>query len=210
MYNKLQYISQGDTSQEQIENISRALDAGCQWIQLRFKHATEEERFDVARKIKLKCEDYKATFIVNDHVELALEVDADGVHLGLNDTAIDAARIFLGRDKIIGGTANTIQDVLKRVEEKCDYVGLGPFRFTTTKEKLSPVLGVSGYAAIMRELNIHNIRMPVYAIGGIKPGDVEALMDSGVYGIAVSGMITHHPSQKQLIEQLNTMLYATI
>src|SRR5690242_10243042 len=105
MYNKLQYISQGNTSHEQIENISRALDAGCQWIQLRFKHATQEERFDVAREIRVKCEDYKATFIVNDHVELAEEVDADGVHLGLKDTSIEAARTFLGRHKIIGGTA---------------------------------------------------------------------------------------------------------
>ncbi len=209
MYNKLQYISQGETSLEQVTNISRALDAGCQWIQLRFKHTSEEERREIARKVKTKCTDYKATLIVNDHVDLAREIDADGVHLGLKDTAIDAARIILGREKIIGGTANTIQDVLKRVDEKCDYVGLGPFRFTATKEKLSPVLGVSGYVDIMREVNARNINMPVYAIGGIKPEDLEELMDSGVYGIAVSGIITHHPSQRELIEQLNTILYAT-
>ena len=209
MYSKLQYISQGETSLEQVENISRALDAGCQWIQLRFKHATEEARREVAKKARAKCIDYKATFIVNDHVELAREVDADGVHLGLKDTAIDAARIILGREKIIGGTANTIHDVLKRVDERCDYVGLGPFRFTATKEKLSPVLGVSGYVDIMHEVNARNISMPVFAIGGIKPDDLEELMNSGVYGIAVSGVITHHRSQKELIEQLNAILYAT-
>lgn len=209
MYSKLQYISQGETSSEQIENITRALDAGCQWIQLRFKHASEEERLVVAENAKMKCVDYKATFIINDDVDLAREIDADGVHLGLKDTAIDAARIILGREKIIGGTANTIQDVLKRVDERCDYVGLGPFRFTPTKEKLSPVLGVSGYVDIMREVNLRKIRMPVYAIGGITPDDLEELMDSGIYGIAVSGVITHHPSKKQLIDQLNAILYAT-
>jgi thiamine-phosphate pyrophosphorylase len=209
MYSKLQYISQGETATAQYENIATALDAGCPWIQLRFKQADESTRRELAESIKVLCEEYRATFIVNDHVDVARSIDADGVHLGLKDTAIDAARIILGPQKIIGGTANTIADVMKRVDEKCDYVGLGPFRFTATKEKLSPVLGVTGYINIMRELNARNIRMPVYAIGGINAGDLPELVTSGIYGIAVSGTITHHLHKKEIVEQLNKILYAT-
>ena len=208
MYSKLQYISQGNTPKEQADNIAAALDGGCQWIQLRFKNATDSELLLVAEQVRMVCQQYHATFIVNDHVHVALEVDADGVHLGLKDTAIAVARTTLGLKKIIGGTANTIEDVMKRVSEKCDYVGLGPFRFTSTKEKLSPVLGISGYINIMQHLAEKNINMPVYAIGGVTCDDLAALVDAGVHGIAVSGVITHHPFKKELVEQMNIILYA--
>ena len=109
-------------------------------------------------------------------------------------------------NRIIGGTANTLQDVLQRVKEECSYVGLGPFRFTITKEKLSPVLGMEGYKKIMDELTNRRITIPVYAIGGIQVGDIQSLSDMGVYGIAVSGIITHHPDKKLLLKQLNAVL----
>jgi len=95
------------------------------------------------------------------------------------------------------------------VEEKCDYVGIGPLRFTTTKEKLSPVLGIEGFQKTIVELKNKNIHIPVYAIGGIVLEDVNQLIQAGVYGIAVSGIITNHSDKKTLIEQLNTHLHAT-
>lgn len=208
MYSRLQYISQGKTAHEQLENIWQALDAGCEWIQLRFKNADEKELSAVAEKVKLSCNEYGAIFIINDHVTLAKETDADGVHLGLNDASPIIAKNVLGKEKIIGGTANTLPDVLKRAEERCDYIGLGPFRFTTTKEKLSPVLGTEGYQKIMAELKNKNISIPIYAIGGIVLEDLESIMQTGVHGIAVSGVITHHSDKKELIEQLNYNLHA--
>jgi thiamine-phosphate pyrophosphorylase len=137
MYNKLQYISQGDTVQEQLSNIRKALDNGCQWIQLRFKNASTTELFDVAETAKLLCDVFFAYLIINDNVHLAEQLDADGVHLGLNDMNVAAAKSILGDAKIIGGTANTFEDVLQREAEKCDYIGLGPFQFTATKEQLT-------------------------------------------------------------------------
>jgi thiamine-phosphate pyrophosphorylase len=207
MYNKLQYISQGLTAISQLGNITQALDAGCTWIQLRFKNATGNELMPVAEQVKLMCQRYKATLIINDHVEIARRVEADGVHLGLNDISIQEARTILGDAKIIGGTANTLPQVLQRIEEKCNYIGLGPFRFTTTKEKLSPVLNIEGYHTIMNNLKSRNIHFPVYAIGGITENDIAVLMESGVYGIAVSGVITQHSSKKELVQQLNELLY---
>jgi thiamine-phosphate pyrophosphorylase len=208
MYSKIQYISQGCTATEQFNNIQQALDAGCSWIQLRFKNAATHELIPLTEKVRLLCKNYAATFILNDDVQLAKQLDADGVHLGLSDTAIADARIILGKEKIIGGTANTLSDVWQRVQEGCDYIGLGPLRFTTTKEKLSPVIGITGYRHILNELKKEEVEIPVYAIGGVTPEDVQELTACGVYGIAASGIITQHPHKKQLIKNLKNLLYA--
>lgn len=211
MYSKLQYISQGEDYNRQLNNIYRALDAGCDWIQLRYKNHQEMSAAYVAEKIKNLCQKYNATFIINDFVKIAKEVDADGVHLGLDDMKIEDARAILGPDKIIGGTANTLEHVLQRVDEKCNYIGLGPFRFTTTKDKLSPILGIEGYQKIVEALkqhaNPHAIEIPIYAIGGIELNDIEHIVNVGIHGIAVSGMITNAIDKKEIVSQVNSRLY---
>jgi len=209
MYNKLHYISQGNTSEEQLFNICRALENGCEWIQVRFKTTNTEDLADLAQSAKILCDVYSAFLIINDDVELAQELDADGVHLGLNDMCIATARTILGPEKIIGGTANTFEDVQNQFEKGCDYIGLGPFQFTTTKEKLSPSLGLDGYQSIIEKMKLHSIEVPVYAIGGIGLTNVENLMKTGIHGIAVSGLITQSENQSELINLLNEKLYVT-
>ncbi|MGP8214778.1 MAG: thiamine phosphate synthase [Bacteroidia bacterium] len=220
MYNRLQYISQGSTINEHIRNINLALDNGCRWIQLRIKAPLPPERGipegaifvpslggrEAALKVKQLCASYKATFIVNDYIDIAKEADADGVHLGLQDSSVANAREVLGSKKIIGGSANTYSDCLMRIKEGCNYIGLGPFRYTTTKAKLSPILGTEGFRKIMSQLSLDKNAPPVYAIGGIVAEDVEELMDTGIYGIAVSGVITNATDKKQIIKSLNFKL----
>ena len=206
MFSKLQYISQGETAAMQLKNINEALDAGCNWVQLRFKNAKENELKTTAEEAKKLCETYTATFIINDHPVIAKEVDADGVHLGLTDMKISEAKNIIGANKILGGTANTLQDVLQRVKEGCNYVGLGPLRFTTTKARLSPVLGLDGYKNIIDELKQRNIELPIYAIGGILAEDISSILQTGIYGVAVSGIITHHPNKKELVEEINAYI----
>ena len=210
MYSKLQYISQGETIEKQLYNIHQALDAGCNWVQMRFKDQTPKDAFTLAEAVKPLCEKYTANFIVNDDLHLTKEIDADGVHLGLTDTKIDEARAFLGTSKVIGGTANTFEDIENHVKNSCDYIGLGPFRFTATKEKLSPILGLAGYFDILQKLKKNKIEIPVYAIGGITLRDVSPLMETGIHGIAVSGIITESDEKEKLIQQLNEKLYANI
>lgn len=210
MYNKLQYISQGDTVKDQLYNIHKALDNGCDWIQLRFKTANMLELFDLAESVKIICDVYLAELIINDNVYLAKQLNADGIHLGLDDMNVKEARAILGDSKIIGGTANTLKHVLQRSNENCDYIGLGPFQFTSTKQKLSPVLGLSGYRYIVEELKDKKIEIPIYAIGGITLDDVAGIMDTGIYGIAVSGLITNSSNSFELITQLNDKLYVNI
>ncbi len=210
MYSKLQYISQGETIEKQLYNIHQALDAGCSWVQMRFKNQTQKDAITLAEAVKPLCEKYTANFIVNDDLHLTKEIDADGIHLGLTDTKIDEARAFLGTSKVIGGTANTFEDIENHVKNGCDYIGLGPFRFTNTKEKLSPILGLSGYFDILQKLKKNKIEIPVYAIGGITLRDVNPLMETGIHGIAVSGIITESDEKEKLIQQLNEKLYANI
>ena len=210
MYHKLQYISQGRTIEEQLYNIHQALDAGCDWIQMRFKNQTAKDTFALAEAVKFLCEEYLANFIVNDNLYLAQQIAADGVHLGLTDMNIAEARAILGNTKIIGGTANTFEDIQNHIKNGCDYIGLGPFQFTETKEKLSPILGLSGYMEIIQKLKSSNLKIPIYAIGGIALEDVERLIETGIHGIAVSGMITKSDKKKKLIQKLNEKLYADI
>ncbi len=201
---KLQYISQGFTIEDQELNIRKALDNGIKWIQVRWKNAPEQEFIRLCEISKKLCLDNQAVCIINDHVQLAKDIDADGVHLGLNDTSIEIARPILGENKIIGGTANTISDVLQRMHEPCDYIGLGPLRFTSTKEKLSPILGFEGYQMIIENLKEKSLKIPkIFAIGGVVLEDADQLKQMGIYGVSVSGQITNQPS---IINEFKTIL----
>jgi thiamine-phosphate pyrophosphorylase len=192
---KLQYISQGFTIEDQELNIRKALDNGVKWIQVRWKNAPENEFIKLCEISKKLCSDNQAICIINDHIQIAKLVDADGVHLGLNDESVEMARQILGENKIIGGTANTIEDALQRMNEGCDYIGLGPLRFTSTKEKLSPILGFEGYEKIIQTLKEKSLEIPkIFAIGGVVLSDIELLQQIGIYGVAVSGQITNQPS----------------
>lgn len=188
MYSKIQYISSGTTEEEQVNNIKAVLQKGIQWVQLRFKTEDHTAVRRVAKATKRLKQDYDFTFIINDWVDIAQEVDADGVHLGLQDQSVATARCQLGNGKIIGGTANTWSDVQQRIHEGCDYIGLGPLRFTTSKEKLSPLLGFEGYKDIYSALG-ESSAPPIYAIGGVTLEDIPLLSSIGVYGVAISSYL---------------------
>lgn len=192
---KLQYISQGSSLEVQEKNIRKALDYGAKCIQVRWKNASEKDFITLSEISKKLCADYQAVCIINDHVQIAKDVDADGVHLGLKDMSVEKARYILGENKIIGGTANTFSDILQRMVERCDYIGLGPLRFTSTKEQLSPILGFEGYGEITNSLKEKSIEIPkIFAIGGVVLEDIQQLQQIGIYGVAVSGQITSQPS----------------
>ena len=135
------------------------------------------------------CKQYEAIFIIDDHVELAKKLQADGVHLGLKDMPVREARQVLGEEFLIGGTANTFEDIVQHWQGGADYIGCGPFRYTDTKKNLSPVLGLEGYASILRQMREADIPLPVVAIGGITRTDIPAILQTGVRGIALSGTV---------------------
>ena len=160
----------------------------------------------VGRQLAPLCRADGATFIIDDHVALVDAIGADGVHLGKNDMPVAEARRILGRDKIIGATANTFDDIEALRHLDIDYIGLGPYRFTTTKQRLSPVLGIDGYRRIMQQMKDASINIPVVAIGGITYDDIPSLMDSGVRGIAVSGSLINADNTTAETQKMITLL----
>ncbi|MFZ5551567.1 MAG: thiamine phosphate synthase [Bacteroidota bacterium] len=201
MLHKLQYISQGKTPQEHVENIHSVLENGGKWIQLRLKNIPDKEYLSLAQQVKKICDEFHAVLIINDNIAVAHQSGANGVHLGLTDSSVMQARKILGNDTIIGGTANTIHDIFQRNAERVDYIGLGPLRFTATKDKLSPELGFEGYKTILEEMRSVNFTIPVFAIGGVLPEDCKPLAACGVYGVAVSSAITNAADKKEMILQ---------
>jgi thiamine-phosphate pyrophosphorylase len=151
MISKLHYITQDLADHSHSALAEQACIAGVDWVQLRIKNKTFDDQVIIANETAEICQKYNAKLIINDNVKLAKEVNADGVHLGKTDMEPAEARRILGNDFIIGGTANTFEDIIRLVQSGVEYIGLGPFRFTSTKENLSPILGIEGYKNIMKK-----------------------------------------------------------
>ena len=194
----VQFITHYTDQYAYLDSVRIALEGGCRWIQLRLKDTPTEDILPIAKETLTLCRQYEATFIIDDHVELAKQIKADGVHLGKLDMPITEARSILGKNFIIGGTANTLEDIRMHYEAGADYIGCGPYRFTTTKKNLSPVLGLEGYREIVRKIKMEGIDLPIVAIGGIEKEDIPSLMGTGITGIALSGSIlrAEHPKEE--------------
>jgi thiamine-phosphate pyrophosphorylase len=153
---RFHYLTQDlpDISHQELAEI--ACKNGIRWIQLRVKNKPFEDWLQIAKDVKQICNHFQTTLIINDHAEIAKAVDADGVHVGKNDVSVLAARKIVGESKIIGATANTLEDIITHQKNGVNYIGLGPYKFTKTKEKLNPILGLEGYSIIQQSNNSIN------------------------------------------------------
>ena len=201
----LQYISSGSTAEQHLTNIENACRSGVRWIQLRLKNTDCETHLKTALKAREICNKNKSVFIVNDRVDIAQQSHADGVHLGLTDTNPKKAREILGNSIIIGGTANTYLNLQQHTKNGIDYMGLGPYKFTKTKKKLSPTLGIIGYQNILKQYQKSKIVKPVVAIGGIEMKDIPQLIKTPIQGIAVSGLLTQTDHNIDLTQRIETL-----
>lgn len=197
--NKLHYISQGATPKEHLENIQQACVSGAELVQLRLKNLSEKKILKIAEEAREITQNYQTRLIINDYYKVGKAIKADGIHLGKTDACPTMVRKELASWQIIGGTANTLEDCKVLLKKQVDYIGLGPFRFTDTKENLSPVLGLNGYLTILEELQTET---PIIAIGGIKLEDVTAILETGVSGVATSGEITKDFNKISMFHQL--------
>ena len=202
----VQFITHYTERYSYIDSARLALEGGCKWVQLRMKDTNREQIYNTALQVKVLCQQYGATFIIDDHVELAKAVGADGVHLGKMDMPIAEARKLLGDKFLIGGTANTFQDIKNHYEAGADYIGCGPLRYTTTKSNLSPILGFDGYQKIIEQMRVAQINIPIVAIGGIIESDIPHLMQIGLNGIALSGSILRAENP---INEMNNIIKLT-
>lgn len=202
----VQFITHFTEQYSYLDSVRIALEGGCRWIQLRMKDTDEDNIYSIALQVQKMCKEYGATFIIDDHVEIARKVQADGVHLGKLDMPTSEARKILGKDFIIGGTANTLEDIKSHHEAGADYIGCGPFRYTTTKSNLSPILGLEGYRQIISQMKDSDMQIPVVAIGGITEKDIPELMQTGISGIALSGSILRAENPIEEMKKIITLI----
>ena len=187
---QLQFITHQTAKYSYIDSARIALEGGCRWIQLRMKNVSDSLFEDTAIVVQRICREYDATFIIDDNVLLAKRIGADGIHLGKNDMPVYEARKILGDDCIIGGTVNTFEDIVTTLRTATpDYFGCGPYRYTSTKLNLAPILGINGYNEIIRKMRVRGIDIPLVAIGGIGREDIPHILECGVHGIALSGSV---------------------
>lgn len=206
MISKLHYITSGKSAAEHIKKCEAFCQAGGNWVQIRMKNVSNEIYLKTAISCREITHRFGAKLIVNDNIDVALNSNADGVHLGLHDPSALIAREKLG-NKIIGGTANTWEDIILQTHRGVDYIGLGPFRFTQTKKNLSPIIGMEGYINLIKKMNSTGNIVPLIAIGGIQMEDFQGLLDLGVYGIAASRMLDQILEKGKLYEIINTLVY---
>lgn len=204
---RLQFITHHNDSYSYVDSARLALEGGCRWVQLRMKGAKSEVLEAAALEVQSMCRRHGATFIIDDDVLLAKRIGADGVHLGKEDMRVAEARKILGNKFIIGTTVNSFEDIIGHIHG-ChpDYFGCGPFRFTTTKQRLAPMLGYDGYRNIVAKMCENHIAIPIVAIGGITKDDVAMLLGCGVDGIALSGNIINATNPVQQMRDIVQIL----
>lgn len=182
---RLQFLTLDQSPYTHAEQARFALEGGVKWIQLRTKNLSEKEWIKTAMDVGSLCRDFGATFIVNDSPRVALAAEADGVHLGPQDEPPVSARKLLGDFAIVGVTLNSLEHLPILSTARLDYAGVGPVRFTASKNKLAPVHTEESLQKLMAGAGA----LPCYAIGGVGLADWRNLQRLGAHGLAVSSAI---------------------
>jgi thiamine-phosphate pyrophosphorylase len=176
-----------------LSDVKEAVEAGCKIVQYREKNKSTKEMIFEASEIKSICGN-RAIFLVNDRVDVALAVNADGIHIGQDDMPVEIARKLLGEDKIIGVSACNIDEAIDAEKEGAEYVGLGPIFDTSTKKDAGDGIWLSK----IREIK-NAIKIPVVAIGGINKENCEAVILSGAdSAVAISAVISRDDVKREV------------
>ena len=196
----LQFITDGKDVADTVKQARKVMDGGGRWIQVRMKDADKVEVKEALQELYPYCEENGVTLLVDDHYDLT--DFCHGVHLGQEDESVAAVRSLVSPEKIIGLTVNNMEQIHESMMALPDYYGVGPFRMTTTKKRLAPVLGVEGYRRLAPE-----IKRPFVAIGGIKPDDIPSRLDAGAAGIALSSCITRAENPSEETTKILNIIY---
>lgn len=200
------YLTQDMHERTHADQVKTACAAGVTWIQLRVKSRSDKEWQGIAEEVKSITDSFKCILIINDNPVIAKAVNADGVHLGMNDMNWKEARIMLGDEKIIGLSTHSYEEILAAENFGVDYFGLGPIHFTPTKEKLDPVIGIEGIKKIVGQARKSGIKQPIVAIGGIQLEDVREIIEAGADGIAVSSAVNKNVKADEAIKNFLALL----
>jgi thiamine-phosphate pyrophosphorylase len=201
---KFHYLTQDLPARSHTQQVLTACEAGANWIQYRCMTKPEDELIDEMNEIAEICDDWGATLIITNHYDLLDRVDAQGVHIEDLDADFVTIRKVIGEDKTLGASATNLDDLLKiQNQSVVDYCGYGPFVHTDTKPNDKPLLGFEGY----RQLKKAPVDIPVIAVGGVQLQDVEHLLQTGIYGIAVSAAINLSPDPAKTLKEFYRKVY---
>ena len=177
-----------------VEDVRAALEGGVRIVQYREKTLSLRERIREALRIKELCRPAGATFIVNDRVDLALSVEADGVHLGQEDMPMEIARRLMGQDKLIGITVHNVEEALEAVADGADYLGVSPIFATSTKADAGIPIGLEG----LREIRAQ-VELPIVGIGGITKENARPVLEAGADALcAISAIVTQEDVEESV------------
>ena len=188
--------STGFTEEEFLGRTEAALQGGVTFLQIREKEKTTREYLSLARKVHELTRKYNVPLIIDDRMDIAMAIDAEGVHLGQSDMPIDLARKILGPDKIIGATAKTVPQALEAYEQGADYLGVGAIYPTTTKVKT-----VLTSTDTLRDI-CNAVPIPANAIGGLNQDNIDVLAGIPIAGICVVSAIMKAEDSKQAAMEL--------
>lgn len=184
---KFHYLTQNLPHRSHAEQAEIACKSGANWIQYRCLSKSDEDLISELHEVASICDDWGATLILTDHYHLLDKVDAQGVHLENMNADFQEIRKIISDEKTLGASANSIEDIQRAYASGAvDYIGCGPFGHTSTKPNNYPLLGIDGYRSIAEKMQQKQIDIPVLAVGGVTISNVEALLSTGIYGIAVS------------------------
>ncbi|SDB24284.1 thiamine-phosphate pyrophosphorylase [Pseudobutyrivibrio sp. YE44] len=192
--------STGYERQEFLERVESALEGGVTLVQLREKTKSTKEYIELAKEVHKLTQKYQVPLIIDDRVDVMLAVDAEGVHVGAEDMPVALARKIIGRGKILGATAKTVEAARAAEKDGADYLGVGAIYPTTTKVK-TVLTSVETLADICRTVSI-----PVNAIGGLKPDNMEVLRGTGISGVCAVSAIMKADSPKEAAIKMKSRL----
>jgi len=188
-----------NTSQRPISSIiSQAVDAGIRLVQIREKDLDTQPLIDLVQNLMPLIKQHQGTVLLNDRIDLAMALDADGVHLRSDSLPLPLARRLLGHEKLIGISTHSVEEARKAEGDGADFIVLGPIFETPSKRMYGPPLGLHTLEAACR-----TSRLPIFAIGGLNPTHVPSVLASGAYGVAVISAILQAPS---IVQSTNEFL----
>ncbi|WP_366915488.1 thiamine phosphate synthase [uncultured Gelidibacter sp.] len=180
---KLHYISQGDSPEQHLSNIKEACTSGVELVELRLQNMDEATVLKTAEQTREITGMYHTRLIISDYYHIAKTVKADGVYFENSEACPLDIREHLFSWQIVGGAAHTLEDCKRLLDKKVDYIGLGPYKLTTSGQTSAPRVSLAEYTTIMEAIYTET---PIFAFGDIQLEDVSELLKTGIYGVAVS------------------------
>jgi len=201
------YLTQDLPHRSHLEQVNLACEAGAKWIQYRCLSKTDDEMLEELHPIASVCDDWGTTLIITNHFHLVALADIQGVHIEDMNADLAAIRNIIGDDKTLGASANTFEQIKNHIQNGADYIGCGPFGHTDTKPNQSAHWGVEGYQNMVEKLKTENLEIPLIAAGGVQLQNVTALINTGIYGVAVSAAVNLSENPKEAYKAIHQLLY---